>query len=85
MKLSTRGLACALGLAWGGAMLVMGTGHLIFYPFGAPLLQALASVYPGYYAVPSLLDVLVGTLYGLVDGAVAGLILAWLYNRFARS
>jgi len=83
MKLSQKGLAWALGLGWGGAMLVVGVGNLIFPPYGQPFLQAVASVYPGYHAVPSFLDVVVGTLYGAADGAIGGCVLAWLYNRFA--
>ena len=83
MKLSQKGLAWALGLGWGGAMLVIGVGNLIFPPYGQSFLQAIASVYPGYHASPSVFAVTVGTLYGAVDGAIGGFILAWLYNRFA--
>ena len=83
MKLSQKGLAWAFGLGWGGAMLVIGLGNLIFHPYGQSFLQAIASVYPGYHAVPTFMDVAVGTLYGAVDGAIGGFILAWLYNRFA--
>ena len=42
-------------------------------------------VYPGYKATASLVQVIIGTLYGLLDGAIAGTIFAWLYNRFAAS
>ncbi len=83
MKLSQKGLAWALGLGWGGAILLLGSGNLIFHPYGQSFLQAIASVYPGYQAVPTFFDVAVGTLYGAVDGAIGGFILAWLYNRFA--
>ncbi len=31
----------------------------------------------------TLADVAVGTIYGLLDGAIAGLLLGWLYNIFA--
>ncbi len=83
MKLSQKGMAKALGLGWGGAMLLVGLAHLMFAPYGQALVQLMASVYPGYHGVPTLLDVVVGTLYGAADGAVGGFILAWLYNRFA--
>ncbi len=43
----------------------------------------MASFHPGYDATASFGQVIVGTLYGLVDGAVGGAIVAWLYNRFA--
>ena len=43
-------------------------------------LQAMASVYPGYYASGSFGDLVVGTLYAFVDGAISGLIFACIYN-----
>ena len=43
-------------------------------------LDMMASVYPGYQATASFGQVLIGTLYGVVDGAVIGAIFAWLYN-----
>jgi hypothetical protein len=43
----------------------------------------MASVYPGYHATRSLGDVIVGGLYGLVDGLIGGAVFAWLYNLFA--
>lgn len=45
----------------------------------------MASVYPGYTGESTFGQVIVGTLYGLVDGAIAGGLLAWLYNRFAKA
>ena len=30
-------------------------------------------------------QLILGTLYGLVDGAVGGAVIAWLYNLFARA
>ncbi len=53
---------------------MIGVGNLIFHPYGQSFLQAIASVYPGYHASPSVFDVVVGTLYGAVDGASGVLI-----------
>jgi hypothetical protein len=44
----------------------------------------MSSVYPGYHAARSVAEVVVGTLYGVVDGLVGGAIFAWLYNQFAK-
>jgi len=44
----------------------------------------MSSVYPGYHATRSIVEVIVGTLYGVVDGLVGGAGFAWLYNRFAK-
>lgn len=85
MKFSVRGLALASGILWGIAMLGMGLANLISSGYGQQFLQLMASVYPGYHATRSIAEVIVGTLYGFVDGLVGGAIFAWLYNRFATS
>jgi len=87
MKLNGKALALALGLLWSGCLLI--TGLLAFALategdyFGKDFLLAMASVYPGYRGVPELGDVLLGAVYGLVDGALGGWLVAWLYNRFS--
>jgi hypothetical protein len=42
----------------------------------------IASVYPGFKASGTFIDVIVGTLYALVDGAICGFVFALLYNAF---
>jgi hypothetical protein len=85
MRLSIKGLALASGILWGVAMLGMGLGNLIWSSYGQQFLQTMASAYPGYHATRSIAEVIVGTLYGFVDGLIAGAIFAWLYNQFAKS
>jgi len=85
MKFSTKGLAMASGILWGVAMLGMGLANLIWANYGQQFLQTMASAYPGYHATRSVAEVIVGTLYGAVDGFIAGAIFAWLYNQFAGS
>ncbi len=85
MKLDIKALAITLGLVWGIlAMCLTGIANLIWPGYGAAFLEAMASLYPGYTPGAGFGQVVVGTLYGLVDGAVAGAVLAWLYNRFAK-
>lgn len=84
MKLNVKGLALTLGLVWGIlGMFLVGLCNVIWPTYGAAFLEVMASVYPGYHGTPSFGQVIVGTLYGIVDGAVAGAIVAWVYNRFA--
>lgn len=85
MKFSTKGLAMASGILGGVAMLGMGLANLIWSNYGQQFLQTMASVYPGYHATRSVAEVIVGTLYGFVDGLIARAVFAWLYNQFARS
>lgn len=83
MTLSTKGLAWAMGLLWGSALLLVSLSNLIFPGYGAAFLEWNASFYPGYHGPGSFGSILVVTLYGLVDGTIFGWLLAWLYNFFA--
>lgn len=83
MKLNVKALALAVGILWGGAILLVSIGNMIWPPYGGAFLQAVASVYPGYDPGGGA-AIVIGTLWGLVDGAIAGLILGWLYNLLAK-
>jgi ABC-type phosphate transport system permease subunit len=82
MKLSLKGVALAAGILWGLALLMTGVVNLIWPGYGEAFLKLMASVYPGYHANSSVGDLIVGTLYALIDGAVCGLLFGWLYNLF---
>ncbi|MGA8638716.1 MAG: bacteriophage holin [Candidatus Sulfotelmatobacter sp.] len=83
MKLNTKALALTSAILWGLAMLVTSLANLIWGNFGEQFLQTMSSVYPGYHATRSITEVIVGTLYGAVDGFVGGAVFAWLYKQFA--
>jgi len=83
MKLSIKGLTIAGGIIWALAILFVGILNIIFSGYGGEFLKLMASVYPGYKASGTFIDVIVGTLYALLDGAVAGFVFALLYNAFA--
>jgi hypothetical protein len=80
MRLSIQGSAVAGGLLWGGALLFVGLANLVSPAYGLNFLQMMSSVYPFFHASRTLGDVVIGAVDGLVDGAIAGLLFAWLYN-----
>jgi hypothetical protein len=80
MRLSSKALAVGVGACWGGSILLLGLIHLLVPSYGSGFLEGVGSIYPGFHAARGLGDVLVGTAYGLVDGAIAGLIIGWVYN-----
>lgn len=80
MKLNIGALALAVGLFWGGAILLVGVSNLVWPGYGGAFLQIVASIYPGYAGTATFGQVLIGTGYGLVDGAIGGALFAWLYN-----
>ena len=82
MRLSTKAFAITCGLIWGAAILLVGILNLVFASYGTAFLKIVSSIYPGFNFTRSFGDVLVGTLYGSVDGGIGGLVFAWLYNMF---
>jgi hypothetical protein len=83
MKLNLKAFALTAGILWGAAMFLTGLANLIWSGYGVAFLQLMASLYPGYHADGTFVDLIVGVLYALVDGAVAGFVFGWLYNVFA--
>ena len=84
MKVSLKAIAIAAGVLWGGAILLLGVINLASPSFGLSFLQVISSVYPGFHVSRTIGDVLTGTAYALIDGAVAGLVFGWLYNLSLR-
>ncbi len=86
MRLSLKAVVLAAALLWGlFGMFLTGVLNLVLPPFGEHFLATMSSVYPGYNMSGTIPDLFLGTLYGLADGAGAGLIFGWLYNLFAGS
>jgi hypothetical protein len=83
MRLSVKGMTIAGGIIWAFCVLFVGILNIIFPAYGVAFLKLVASVYPGYKASGQVADLIVGTLYALLDGAGGGFIFALLYNAFA--
>jgi len=84
MKLDIKALALSGGIVWGAAILLTALANLIWPDYGRAFLELAASIYPGYRPGAGIGSVFTGALYGLVDGAVCGAIIAWLYNLLAK-
>ena len=81
MKLDVKSTAVALAVVWGGwAIFLTGVANRIWPDYGQVFLEMIASGLPRYQATASFGQVLIGTLYGAVDGAAIGAVFAWLYN-----
>lgn len=85
MKLDIKALGLAFGILWGGAVLLVGLVNLVWTGYGVQFLQLLSSWYPGYHATPTIGEVVIVTLYAIVDGLVGGAVFGWLYNRLVTS
>jgi predicted ABC-type sugar transport system permease subunit len=83
MKLSLKSMIIAGALFKALCFLFISLLNLILRPYGGAYLAVLISLYPGYDPVSVPLGMIVGTLYSLLAGGLAGLLFGWLYNFFA--
>lgn len=82
MRLDIKAATLAGAILWGGMFLLVGLINLAAPPYGAAWLDLGSSIYPGYAGPGGFGSVIVVTLYAVLDGAVAGAVIAWVYNRF---
>ena len=85
MKINVKALAAGSAIFWGLVVLLAALANLVWSGYAQHFLEMLASIYPGYHATRSIGDVVIGTLYAIVDGLMGGAILGWLYNRLTES
>ena len=84
MKLSIKGMLIAGALFKAIVFLFISLMNLILRPYGGAYLAILSSLYPGYDPVSVPIGMIVGTLYSLLAGALAGL-LSPAFTIFSRT
>ncbi len=73
------GLSC--GIVWGLAMFFLGLMNM-GCSWGSGIQQGMASLYIGYK--PTILGSIMGCIWGFFDAGIAGIVVAWLYNKLAK-
>lgn len=82
MRVSLKAITLSSATLWGCAMLLVGLIHMATHTYGGEFLRIMSSVYPGADTAPTIGRVLLGTVYGFVDGGVAGFLFGLLYDSF---
>ncbi|NQU18563.1 bacteriophage holin [bacterium] len=80
-KLNVKAFGLAVGIVWGVGMFVLGIIAMAF-GWGDRFIEILSSLYIGYKA--TFLGSIVGAIWGFIDAGIGGIIVAWLYNKFAK-
>jgi len=80
MRLSPKAMALSAGILWAAGILFVGLMNLAVPSYGTNFLQLTSSVYPWFHDTHTFAGVVIVTFDGFVDGALAGLFLAWIYN-----
>ena len=83
MRVSIKAIALTPALLWGGCLLVVGLINLADPQYGSEFLRMMSSVYPGADTARTFGRVILGAIYGFIDGGIAGLLFGWLYGMFA--
>lgn len=73
-------LGVAVATVW--ALYILFCGITAMFGWGATLVETISSLYIGYG--PSIPGALIGAMWGAVDGYLAGVLIAWIYNKLAR-
>ena len=80
-KLDAKAFGLALGIVWGVGMLILGLLNMRF-GWGGDFETVMATIYLGYK--PTLLGSIIGGVWGFVDAGIGGLVVGWIYNKFAK-
>jgi hypothetical protein len=80
IKIQLLPLGIAVGVLW--AAYVFLAGIFAMFNWGAAMVEVLASLYLGYGA--SIVGSIIGAIWAFVDGLIAGIVIAWIYNMVAK-
>lgn len=78
-RINVKALTLGLGIVWGFYMLFLGWASI--YGWGTAFVEVASSVYIGFD--PSIAGGVIGGIWGFFDGAIAGAIIALVYNAVA--
>ncbi len=75
-KLNIKSFAIGFGSAFGlGAFFL---GIVSMFGWGTALIEPISSLYVGF--APTIMGSIIGGIWGFIDGAIGGLIIAFVYN-----
>ena len=79
MNLNIKAMAIAFGLVWGISIFVI-TWCIILLEGSSDTATFIGKFYIGYSLTP--VGSLIGLMWGIIDGAIGGVMFGWIYNRF---
>jgi hypothetical protein len=80
MKLNVKAFALACGIVWGLGLFLF-TWWIIAFDGVTSEVTMVGRIYRGYTISPA--GSVIGLVWAFFDGAIAGFLLAWIYNRIA--
>lgn len=80
-KLNAKALSLACGTLWGAGAFVIGILDMLT-AWADPWGKEMAAIYLGY--TPTLLGSVIAGIWAFIHAGIAGLLIGWLYNKFAK-
>jgi len=78
VKLDVGVFGIAFGCIWGLCILILGLISKVTNK-GCHIINLFSKVYVGYGT--TLLGSIIGAVWGFIDGAISGMLIAWVYNK----
>ena len=82
MKLSVKCFALTTAILWSMVIFMSGMASIIWPSYGIEFPRVVSSIYPGFNIDADIDSVMIGTLYGMVDGGIGGTVSAWGSHLF---
>jgi hypothetical protein len=80
-KLSVKGLSLSMGLVWAFCNLL--AGWTAMFGWAGKYVDLMSSIYIGY--TPTWVGGVIGGIWAFFDGAIGGLLIAFIYNKITRT
>ena len=80
-KLNLKALGLTFGIVWASGIFLVGLAS-IFTNWGLDFVALMGSMYIGYTNTFS--GIFIGTIRGFCDGAICGVLIAWIYNKLCK-
>jgi len=80
-KLDVKAFGLACGIIWAAGVIILGIMNMLT-GWAAGWVELMSTAYIGYQ--PTFIGSIIGGAWGFVDAGIGGLLLAWLYNKFAK-
>lgn len=78
-KIDVKKAAISAGLVWGSGIFFAGLLGAITGNFAGDFINAMGSLYMGYE--PTYVGSVIGGIWALIDGGIAGALFAYIYNK----
>ena len=80
MNLNVKAMSLAFGLLWGVSVMIT-VWIIILFNFPSDIVLFLGKYYLGLNV--SFVGSFIGLFWGFLDGAIGGMVFAWLYNKLS--